>query len=814
MASQSMLALPVVLAIGAYGARFESDVLLNSNSTKSLQEQILAGAEVLGRPGVKFDEAWFENHCDLTRDKLFMGSEYRLSESAEADNDKWKEGVKCADAGNGWEPNILTEVSSRYNCATTCWARAKKEAGHVVCCEFHEDKQRCEVRVGWQSLKASDYGTNKLNPNNWFGRQPKVARLFFAPIEGAENDDYAPMMEGEEMKQAEAARRDTKELVEQVNHLSIDGILDHMLSFYICLRWVPDERFVKLATHELQHVSVDPETGRVPDADRDAVIHEYRKSGLVPLRCGRAVHVQNIEEIDKMIKSMNTSKSGLNDAYRFSKSVAEAASKTGLDVLEKTFDKRAGVQAVDKALHYDQAKGEDSVFLKDTLRQASEYLPWETYVRPSMKYSHHVSKPKNLYMLCFGPRVASYPHKRDGGDFLMADMNTAGCNGFWDTEDMVEHLERIKKLFSPEMCFEFQLRKQLKSQFMRTFVAMNEQFQKAMAGQYSKRLHELDPTQSKKLDILTTKTVNDAAVEQLSLAYTDAKYKRFAGLMASAHSKWAICKTSDNVPSAAFGSEDNFFRDPKAYEKWLGKVHEENTPECKTLDDATGCVKCAVAVKDMYDCHIRLDVKLKDIFRAARERKYPFLHSKYIIQEEVEGPNGPELKKVQKEGTCMVRKSAASAAEAAEQGGVEAVRKAFFEVSNSDTVVVMNRMSESQVDSSRRYTILKRKEQLMKHYEEEGDENTKKHSWNSDEPMDAGSEVDFLVDAIGEETYTDDAAAFAKKFIFTEILPKMNNRPEHKVDYFVTCPCSRNDFMPNQHFQTVGSQGMAEYYNR
>jgi hypothetical protein len=402
--------------------------------------------------------------------------------------------------------------------------------------------------------------------------------------------------------------------------------------------------------------------------------------------------------------------------------------------------------------------------------------------------------------------VASYPHKREGGKHVIADTNMAGCNGFWDLDTMREHIERIKKLFAPEMCFEYELRKQLKSQFMSSFVSMNQEFEKAMAGTYTRKLHDLDPTKNTALDLIKDKTVEFEDVANVSTL--DSKYLRMAHLIAKAHSKWVICDAKEDKVEEAFGNEDNFFRDPKAYSKWIGDMGDDTKPECKTLDDTTGCVKCAVAVKDKYGCHVRLNTKLKDIYMAIKTEAYPFLMSKMKVRERFQTEDGTvQTRIVEKQSACLVRKSVASIHNA-RRHGLEAIKSSFFQVNDTDAVVQLHGFgykkaleARDKVASNFRYNILERREELAQ--------------WRKEpEAAPQSNELDELASTIGEEDYVDPEGSFPEKYIFTDYISELSNRPAHKVDYFVSCPCSKDDFQAEEFFATTGSQGMAEYYNR
>eukprot|EP00820_Chromera_velia_P000016 Cvel_157.t2-p1 / transcript=Cvel_157.t2 / gene=Cvel_157 / organism=Chromera_velia_CCMP2878 / gene_product=hypothetical protein / transcript_product=hypothetical protein / location=Cvel_scaffold10:78062-81944(-) / protein_length=495 / sequence_SO=supercontig / SO=protein_coding / is_pseudo=false len=471
----------------------------------------------------------------------------------------------------------------------------------------------------------------------------------------------------------------------------------------------------------------------------------------------------------------------------------------------KEIDEHLGFKNAD-----DNRAGDTDVIL-DARKKIREILPWSTFIRPSNNHAdkHHIFQPDNNVMVCFGPRVASYPHKRQGGEVFLADQNMAGCNGFWNEKTTIDQLELIKDLFRPERCFEYQLRKELKEQFMKTFVNMNTAFEGSMKGEFQQYFHPLDPLANDTLHILNEKATEVVDVDAKKEAYVEKKYKHFAPLVAGAHSKWLICKAKDTVPEEAFGNADNFFRNPRAYEKWLGKLSPETEPECKTLDDATGCVKCVVAVKDEHGCHVRLNVTRTDLFHSIKERKYPFLQSDYKVPEvKVDEKGRKKTTLVKKTGTCMARKTAAAIESALEDGGEEQLRESFFQLSNNHVVYQVDppASAEASTRASYRYNVGLRKKTFAKWLESGGKQ--------SKSELDAQEKkMVKLLYHMASEKIEDQEEMFAKKFIYTDSVPALSNRPALKVDYFVSCPCDVGDFTPHLHFQNVGSQGMAEYYN-
>lgn len=734
----------------------------------------------------KFDEQFFRDTCDLSEHEResFNRDENKVSQTQSEDDRRWQSSKKCENAGIGFGTLLRRENfrGTSHECAQACATVAVAKAGHAVCCEHHRDDKLCLAEVGWQAMQGSNYRSWRT----WW-RKDKLARLVFQP---ASLNSYNPDAESGQVTETENDQEIVGNLLTEVNDMSIDGILDHLLSFYICMRWVPDHEFVKLAQFELSEVSMDEKTQALSDTpSHDDIIQLFLQAGLTPLRCTSQTYVQNYEKIDTLLNNFNDSSSAMSQLYTQVKSVYEAGD--GLINFNR-------VAATNQAMHYDASKNGDSVFLQDmrSVARRPEILPWPTFLRSSNYYTHHDSSAKNLFMICFGPRIASFPHKRASGKFVLADQNMAGCNGFWDIETMTRNMNRIKKLFAPEMCFEYALRRELKAQFLRTFVSMNEEFDKAMANSYTKKVHELDPTQGN-FDVGSL-GIDDP--EALGDSYKLEKYKNLAGLVAKAHAKWVICPTKAGVDAAGFGNEDNVFRDPAAYEKWIGQLVDDTIPECRTMDDTTGCAKCVIAVKDVHNCHARMNVSMATLLKAIKERKYPYYATKYQWAEHnnQEGQNSG-WSWVEKTGVCVVRKSKHTYSEAGED--LEDLRDAFFNINDTDAIVNLFTDEDpgpgGRIEAETIYTV--------------GERRAFYHDRTKTVPTD---DIANVIRMLNSERVFDVEEDFAAKYVFTDDIAARDNRVPFKVDYFVSCPCSQTDHAPQAHFDTFGSQGLAEYWNR
>lgn len=762
-------------------------------------QSIKASASAVNDPGVVFDAQWFADTCDLTEYDAsgFDTSKYKLSEDEQSDNDKWTFKQKCAEQGHNLSSYVLTEFKgSKYTCAKHCWAKAGEHKGTATCCMHFVDEEKCAAFVGWETLEDSSWGSNIFNPLNWF-RNQKEARLMYQERSG----NGQGMIEAQEAGTASGGQAHVQNLIKEVNHLSIAGILNHLLSFYVCMRWFPDAEFVKLARFELGTTYVDEATGpKTSGVTRDEVIQKYLESAITPLRCTSNVNVQDVEQLDKLIEQYNNPTSAIHELYTSVKKIHEAFSWSFMRWLRFGERQSTRIQRVNTAMMWDSSKpDEDSPFMADLRGRAlfSKELPWPMMLRSSNEFEHHTFSSDNLFVLCFGPRVVTFPHKREKGQHVLADVNMAGCNGMWDMSRLKDQMKRIKKLFDPRLCFTAKLRRELQDQFLKTFISMNQEFEQVLAGIYTKRVHELDPTKGTKFNLLLD---DDTAFEEVAAegaTKAKRKYERIGGLLAKAHAKWIMCPTKSGVSAEPFGVEDNFYRNPKAYDKWLGESTEENKPECKTLDEATGCVKCVVAVKDEHGCALRLNITLDTLLQSIEEEKYPFLKSAYKATEKRKNKDTgeDEFVTVVRTGVCMVRKQSADKA-----------APNFLNVQDTDVVTrieVPNNffgLTDVSISGVSRHDVARRKQEKRR-YDDSGE-----------------TSPDDAVDPYGTSEsadHNDGSSSFAPRYIFTTDIAAESdsNVPAHKVDYFMSCPCSRTNFAPHAHFTIFGSQGMAEYYN-
>lgn len=483
-----------------------------------------------------------------------------------------------------------------------------------------------------------------------------------------------------------------------------------------------------------------------------------------------------------------------------------------------------------------------------------------------MKHKTHDSQAKNQFFICFGPRVTSFPHKRENGPHVIADMNMAGCNGLWSLEDIVEHVERVKRLFAPELCLTDDLRMKLKEVFLSTFMEMNDDFFQYMTGDFvhetgaieaiPRMLRESGVTIQETTNVLaapagrgtpyplTVKTLplgtnivlagyapnspsfarvvypvegwienwsskirkpTQVLLDDEAQGRVSKKYERTARLLAGAHTKWIVCDAK-NGKNEEHGFEDNFFRNPKAYAKWLDIEVEKKAPECKLMDPETGCVKCAVSVKsDPWRCTVRLGLEPKHVLDALARGDFP-LKSDYRVADLVNQDPGkpPKMKKVK--GTCLLgRKPSMNISR-------NALTENFAGYRHDDLVWAVASDGPDHFTMAPRYTV----ERRIKAHQEYLQAKREEREIPVPTEQDIMAEVTAM--SVWQAQFENSGSThlntqLGPRLTFEEHVPQQSNRPSHFVQYIVSCPCEAKDFSELERAETFAGSELTDFFN-
>lgn len=747
------------------------------------------------RPEVAYDEEWFADNCKKPKSV----------KTAYYDENPWRAGKKCEVPYSG-APGLVEfpgkEVGgSKEGCEAKCMETADADKGNTYCCEWDANKGgKCSVVQSFLSIEDSKKG-------NWYNRlinsEQKYAK--FVKSQKVSDTVQAGDVIDAEMDDVEESQQTMRKLVEQVNHMSIEGILRHLLSFYICMRWVPDAQFMTLAKHEFENVDLDQQTLKAgKEMTKEELFATYVNFDAVPMKCSSGMSVQDTEQIDILLKQLSEDGSQIHEAYQFAK-----------DVASETFNFVGNVKWSGSADATERRMGNDAE-IDEMATKARSVLPWDGFIRPSQqftwganfKWGPHVSSPDNLFFVCFGPRVSSFPHKRDQGGHFIADMNMAGCNGLWDLSDVTKHVARIRRLFAPETCLTENLKKKLKAVFLETFVDMNKNFEQKLIGKFFSQRQDSVETIPEELLPKSPIPIDEEDLEGRDLANRTAlvhtKYARAGRLIAGAHTKWIVCDAS-HPGSPASGLSSSFFNSPQAYQEWFkaGTFGDPTKPECKTYDQTTGCQRCVFAVRTHpWRCLTRMGLSVQQILAAVKNQEAP-LSSGYEALKTLETENGRTKETiVRKRGVCVVGKDVSNSSRIAD------VDK-FRQLSGGDKVF---QLETSDVDKMgfvlrNRYKVQERRGHLATYISNGG------VFPKDSESLDAEQERMRIVHLKmfgGQETHFPEDR-FGPLMTFSDVIPEGNNVAAHEVDYFVTCPCESDDFSSVSEYERLSTKRMSDY---
>lgn len=580
----------------------------------------------------KFDKDWFESTCDIRKGPIANNTLYSQGDGL---GSEWVKYKKCSETPD----RQFTDIKDDETCTSKCQEVAQTSPGDSFCCGFHKDDKLCSISKGWHSREDSDYGENVV----W--RTPKQVRFVKVPVPGSPDQTF---------EEADKMQKYFETLIDQVGRMSMPGIMEHMLSFYVCLRWVPDAQYMDVARFEKENVDVDDATPRSSTVSRDDLIMAYTDFDMIPLKCSSSISVRDHENIDTILSQFAGGESDLKHAYDFSKEVSSKAWRNDGSTFQRWGSR---VTETDKVMR-EVARVEEMVDV------AHRVLPWDGFIRPSAALqekgddSTHESKPKNLFFLCFGPRIASFPHKREAGKHVLADQNMAGCNGLWDIETMTDHLRRVKRMFSPETCLVEGLEKKLKGVFLESFMTMNVKFEEVLKGDFQNK--DLDDiVRATPQEYLDKMLEESSAMEGTSMGMDSdrkvkKKYQRTARLLANAHSKWLICDTKSTVSENAFGFSEDAFRSESAYAKWLPELKKQGQLQCKVFDATTGCLKCTTGVfSHPYRCAMKDNIEWDQIWRQVKQGDHPLV-TPYMRHETVKtAANESKVLFEKEDGFCL-----------------------------------------------------------------------------------------------------------------------------------------------------------------
>eukprot|EP00927_Polykrikos_kofoidii_P044183 TRINITY_DN3821_c0_g1_i3.p1 TRINITY_DN3821_c0_g1~~TRINITY_DN3821_c0_g1_i3.p1 ORF type:complete len:1231 (+),score=166.43 TRINITY_DN3821_c0_g1_i3:72-3695(+) len=291
---------------------------------------------------------------------------------------------------------------------------------------------------------------------------------------------------------------------------SVDQMVKDMFSFYICVRWVPDEVFWNVAKQEMMS---DILTSIIDDgADVPRAIAElYQNFKFMPLLCSRNLAVyeekddttytyfrafeDRIAAVSEFFKARLDGPvwKGLrhaDEAFCNSDSMNSKSCETKLELaawVNQATSWFGGWASTDFDTKHDKWSMLQNIFRSFKLRGPSEttwnsdfaewkkLFPYHSFVgKPGGVESHSSPRSNERFMMCFGKRVASEMHRRPAGTHIITDQNSVGCHGMWTPEHAESMLLRMVKFWRPPTCQLAEKSYEMKKQILKMFQRMNE----------------------------------------------------------------------------------------------------------------------------------------------------------------------------------------------------------------------------------------------------------------------------------------------------------------------------------------------------
>lgn len=322
-----------------------------------------------------------------------------------------------------------------------------------------------------------------------------------------------------EMRGANTSGKDSSELngiessvlsdvADEMENNNVDKVARDIFTFYVCLRWVPDDFFWTLVRQELAANLVDSIVDHNKNAEH-AVAELYQNYKFVPLLCSN-----NYNVFDETDPEDNT-------YFRSFKKKIANISKWMEDHQEDDVSKRlmsideifcgttnmndpncARLQTAEEWLNWATAWmgswGWNAPTVADKWKAMTEVMrsfsgdggagdPWSVQVaewRRMFPYHSFFHKSTGLsssqspnstmrYLVCYGKRVASELHRRPTGQHIMTDQNNIGCHGFWDLTEVKGMLDRMVDLWKPPTCQLAEMTYEVKREILRMFADLN-----------------------------------------------------------------------------------------------------------------------------------------------------------------------------------------------------------------------------------------------------------------------------------------------------------------------------------------------------
>ncbi|CAE7197434.1 rskn-1 [Symbiodinium natans] len=412
-------------------------------------------------------------------------------------------------------------------------------------------------------------------------------------------------------------------MVNEVSRNSIDAMAKEIFSIYVCTRWAPTGDFTRVMEAEVS-------TGQLPKSEPSTL---YKERRFLPLRCSSNFKV--FEEVGLGQTSFQAFEAQMEALANWYQGEKDGAVAHRLESLEgdledaKLFDlqyvksqaaacpESTGpwnvsvhtAPAAELLSHCPSAK-----WWLSKLENWHHAMPFTSFMSPDVDAAKFAPKGQEQILMCFGKRVASQLHRREGGSHLLTDQNAIGCHGFWDLGTAGRMLERIVKLWRPPTCQLASMELAMKLKIMELIANMNERLFDALPALLTEEIAPDDDWDGKELRAASLGgSLLHGMWDSIAKSFSalSGQYTRLGQLLGSSVVKWVVCPIKNTTGAedldrldAALGTEDDTARyyAQIAYSKWTGKKDllpgEECTPGVADLPRTTAC-SLAIMQQDM-----------------------------------------------------------------------------------------------------------------------------------------------------------------------------------------------------------------------
>jgi len=429
-------------------------------------------------------------------------------------------------------------------------------------------------------------------------------------------------------------------MVNEITKNSIDTMAKEIFSIYLCSRWAPSSDFTQILEDEKA-------ANQLPKEEPAAL---YKEGRFIPLRCS-----ENFQVFEEQVRSL----ASWYEAEKDGAVAARLAKLRGAEFAEAAaFDIPTVVKAlegceVNETLPWDLSVSEASgaQLLKNCragkwwLGKLSDWqraMPFTSFMSPDEEAAKVAPQGKEQILMCFGKRVASQLHRREGGQHLMTDQNAIGCHGFWDLAQAGKMLDRIVKLWRPPTCQLASMELDMKVKIMELIANMNSRLFDALPALLTEELSGADfdgkALAASSLGSSLLRGVWDTITH--SFSSMRGQYTRLGQLLGNTVVKWAVCplknisQTEDlqNLDSA-LGTEDDLARyyAEIAYAKWTGRTKLLPGEECTSNPSLPSTMACSIGIMqqdmpepyrdDQFICPVRPFLPAKQQLEVFQKKK-------------------------------------------------------------------------------------------------------------------------------------------------------------------------------------------------